>query len=145
MHCFSQLTLSPSSKLFHKLDIHFTSLTRRVYDEVMPLPLENIDFGVKFLSECQRLLGKDKVKLETLQDRCREMLLELVEQVNMRLPQSRDMYDGLKNLSPNIALTLMNRPSFKDLPFLHLQGETAKACEKQYRRILYHPWVEESL
>ena len=55
------------------------------------------------------------------------------------------MYDGLKNLSPNIALTQMNRSPFKDLPFLHLQGETGEVCENQYRRILYHTWVKESL
>lgn len=60
LNALFQSTSAKPSTLFHELDIHFTSLTRRVYDEKnMPLPLEKIDFGAKFLSECQRLLGKD--------------------------------------------------------------------------------------
>ena len=144
LNALFQSTNAKPSTLFHELDIHFTSLTRRVYDEKdRPLPLEKIDFGAKFLSECQRLLGKDQRKVQSLLSRCQEMLLVLIEQVTMRLPQSRDIYDGLKNLTPSVVLTHLNRPSYNDLPFLHLQGETAEACENQYRRILYHPWVEE--
>ena len=56
-----QSTNAKPSTFFHELNIHFTSLTSRVYNEKnMHLPLEKIDFGVKFLSECQRLLGKEK-------------------------------------------------------------------------------------
>lgn len=73
------------------------------------------------------------MKVKNLQSRCLEVLFVLIEQVTLRLPQSRDIYDGLKNLSPSIVLTHLNRPSYKDLPFLYLQGETAQACENQFR------------
>lgn len=101
-----QSTNAKPSHLCHELDVHFTSLNRRVYNEnEMPLPLERIDFGVKFLSECECLFGKDKIKIKNLQERCQEMLLVLVEQVKMQLPRSRDIYDGLRNLSPSVVLT----------------------------------------
>ncbi|KAK8388376.1 hypothetical protein O3P69_020400 [Scylla paramamosain] len=58
LNALFQSTNGKPSTLFHELDIHFTC---RVYDEKdMPLPLEKIDFGAKFLSECQLLLGRKK-------------------------------------------------------------------------------------
>lgn len=46
------------------------------------------------------------------------MLIELVEQGKIQLPQSCDMF-GLKNLSPNIVLTQMNRPPYEDPHFFN--------------------------
>ncbi|KAK4313380.1 hypothetical protein Pmani_015275 [Petrolisthes manimaculis] len=146
LNALFQSTNCKPSHLCHELEIHCTSLTRRVYDENgFPVPLEKVDFGAKFISESERILANEKEQLQKLQDRCQEMMFTLVQQVKMRLPRSRELYDGLKKLSPSVVLTHTNRPPYTDLPFLHLQGQAAEACENQYRRILYHPWIEEGI
>ncbi|KAK4299843.1 hypothetical protein Pmani_027915 [Petrolisthes manimaculis] len=146
LNALFQSTNCKPSHLCHELEIHCTSLTRRVYDENgFPVPLEKVDFGAKFISESELILANEKEQLQKLQDRCQEMMFTLVQQVKMRLPRSRELYDGLKKLSPSVVLTHTNRPPYTDLPFLHLQGQAAEACENQYRRILYHPWIEEGI
>ncbi|KAK4324826.1 hypothetical protein Pmani_004567 [Petrolisthes manimaculis] len=143
LNALFQSTNCKPSHLCHELEIYCTSLTRHVCDENgFPVPLEKVDFGAKFISESERILANEKEQLQKLQDRCQEMMFTLVQQVKMRLPRSRELYDGLKKLSPSVVLTHTNRPPYTDLPFLHLQGQAAEACENQYRRILYHPWIE---
>lgn len=146
LNALFQSTNCTPSHLCHELDIHCNSLTRRVYNEEgVPLPLKEVDSGAKFISESERLLAMDEEQLQKLKKRCQKMMFTLVQQVKMRLPRSRELYDGLKKLSPSILLSQANRPLYKDLPFLHLQGQATEACEDQYRRIPYHPWIEESI
>ena len=33
---------------------------------------------------------------------------------------------------------------FNNLPYLHIMGQTAATCKEQYRKILFHPWTEET-
>ncbi|MPC68344.1 hypothetical protein E2C01_062544 [Portunus trituberculatus] len=53
------------------------------------LPLSKTEFGAKFSMECNRLIsGKNMAsRLETIQQWCQEMLVELVSQIKMRLPE----------------------------------------------------------
>lgn len=142
-----QSTDANPSRLLLELDMHFKTLTQRVSDrDGKLLPLEKVDFGAKFKLECKRLLCEKTLIADHLlgvQERCRNMLAELVDQVKMRLPGSRNLCDGLRKLSPSIILTHVNRPAFTDLPFFHLLENKLEQYEEQYRIILYHPWPEE--
>lgn len=143
---FQSNNASPSSLLL-ELDIHYKSLHNRIYSEQGTLlPLNKTDFGAKFSMECNRLLSSKNMasRLESIQQRCQEMLVELVSQVKMRLPENRGLFDKLSKLSPHNVLTQLNRPKFNELPFPHLQ-ESLELCEEQYRKILYHPWNNEEV
>ncbi|XP_042882838.1 zinc finger BED domain-containing protein 5-like [Penaeus japonicus] len=143
---FQSNNASPSSLLL-ELDIHYKSLHNIIYSEQGTLlPLNKTDFGAKFSMECNRLLSSKNMasRLESIQQRCQEMLVELVSQVKMRLPENRGLFDKLSKLSPHNVLTQLNRPKFNELPFPHLQ-ESLELCEEQYRKILYHPWNNEEV
>lgn len=143
-----QSTDAKPSRLLYELDMHFKALHRRVYSEDGSLlPLNKVDFGAKFTMECNRLLtdkeGADR-RL-TVHQRCHDMLIELVAQVKMRLPENRGMFDSLSKLSPQSVLSQMHRPAFNSLPFPHLLADSLDTCEEQYRKILFHPWMNEDV
>lgn len=143
-----QSTNASPSQLLHELDIHFKALSQRVYDrDGKLLPREKVDFGAKFTLECKRLLCGENAadRLLAVQERCQNMLIELVDQVKLRLPENRSLFDGLCKLSPPTILTQVNRPQFSDLPFFHLLENKLEPCEEQYRKILYHPWATEDV
>ena len=139
-----QSTNATPSRLLYELDTHFKTLRQRIYSaEGQLLPLEKVDFGIKFIMECKRLLRQgNEERVLAVQKRCQNMLIELVDQVKLRLPEKRSLFDGLCKLSPCTILTHLNRPAFSDLPFFHLLEDKLEICEEQYRKILYHPWVD---
>ena len=84
-----------------------------------------IDFGGKFQLEVQKFLrvnNNDNAKrnIEEVLTRCQSFLVELIEQVEKRLPESESFFDGLKLLSPKTVLSQFNRSLFMSLPMLQV-------------------------
>ena len=108
------------------------------------LPLSSTQFGAKFLAECEQCLQrKSIINVDDVKARCQSMLVELVPQVQMRLPDQKDIFSGLQALAPSKVLSQLERVPFNNLPFLHIMGQAAATCKEQYRKILFHPWAEE--
>ena len=72
---------------------------------------------------------------EQVKVRCKEMLTELVHQVEQRLPQSKDLFKGLSTLSLNKVLSQMSRLTFKELPRQDLMGQLVEDIESQYHKV----------
>ena len=67
-----------------------------------------------------------------------------MRQVEMRLPDQKDIFGGLQALAPSKVLSQLERVPFNNLLYLHIMGQTAATCEEQYRKILFHPWTKET-
>ena len=133
-------------KLVRDLYLHESSLRRRVYRENTPRSLSEIEFGAKFDMEVANFLKlhpSQSDRAEQVKVRCKDMLTELVHQVEQRLPQSKDLFKGLSALSPNKVLSQMFRLPFKELPRQELMGQLVEDIESQYRKICCHIWAEE--
>jgi len=71
------------------------------------------------------------------------MLLELVRQVEMRLPEN-NIFKCLSNLAPKKVLSHTNRAKLNELPNQKLlESRGLSTIEGQYAKIVYHPWIEE--
>ena len=147
-----QATDADPEILVKELNIHYQSLKQRVYDRNGDLlPLSSVKFGAKFLAESDQLLRKSQGNRQmqenvlSMKKRCQDMLLELVVQVEERLPQNKDIFSGLRGLSPSSILSQTSRLPFSKLPFPHLLNADFDKIESQYRKILCHVWNEESV
>ena len=145
MNAAFQATNTNPKKLFNDLNVHYNSLKSRVFNHRNEiLPLATTQFGAKFLAECEQCLQrKSSINVDDVKARSQSMLIEMVHQVEMRLPDQTDIFGGLQALAPSKVLSQLERVSFINLPFLHIIGEATVTCEEQYRKILFHPWAEE--
>ena len=88
------------------------------------LPLSSTQFGVKFLTECERCLErKSNINVDDVKARCQFMLIEVVHQVEMRLPDQKEIFGGLQALAPSKVLSQLERVPFNNLPFLLIMRE----------------------
>ena len=84
--------------------------------------------------------------MRNVQDRCQNFLLQLIEQIEQRLPSNKDIFAGLSTLKPSKVLSHVNRPTFEQLPFRNLLPEQGiDEIEEQYRKSLLQPWNEEEV
>ena len=107
--------------------------------------LHNVDFGIKFLTECSKYTertGKFE-DVQNIKERCLLMLEEAVTVVNVHLPSQHDIFKSLSKLHPSCVLNQTTKPAFHQLPFLHLAGSNINTIEEQYRKIIFVDWVQE--
>ena len=150
LNAFFQKTKADPHELHNELLMHYKSLESRIYDtDHKKKYIHNVDFGTKFLSECDNYIQKtsnnfncQQVILE-VKERCLSMLEEAYDQVRKRLPEARDLFKDLINYSPAVILNQVSRPIFSELPFLHLAGENQTIIEEQYRKLPFIDWREE--
>ena len=114
------------------------------------LPTSRIDFGVKFLMEMKKYSADQgdselaKANVKELLVRCKSYLVELLSQVEKRLPDNEKVFDGLRLLSPKTILSQLDRPLLVSLPMLHIAGDL-RAVEEQYRQILHVDWASQDV
>lgn len=134
-------------KLFGDLDLQYKSLKSRLKSPGgANLGLNSVDYGAKFVSELARIEREHKLPESVGKEvklRCQTFLLELLDQVEKRLPDVKSIFQGLAHLHPKIMLSHWARPSFGDLPLPHLLA--GPAIEEQYRKLVLVPWSSESV
>jgi hypothetical protein len=79
-----------------------------------------------------------------MKERCHTFLIELLAQVEKRIPPDQTIFQRLSALHPNQVLSQMTRLPFGSLPFQHLIGDVS-TVEDQYRRVILVNWTEESI
>ena len=124
--------------LVQELMMHQRSLHSRLYTPTgAEKALTQIDYGAKFVSELFKCKDIDS---NQIRQRCKEMLLEALSQVNKRIPSSSGIFKNLSFLSPEVILSQTKKRATYDLPFQHL---TTSAIEEQYRKLSFVDWKEE--
>ncbi len=149
VNSFFQSNDADAALAMRQLTMHYQSLCHRAFDKnENKLSLEKMDFGARFTAEVTSYLVREKYslgaqeKVREVQSRCAGMLLEAIEQLNSRLPATREMFGNLRLLSPNYVLSQSARGPFLQLPFQHLISDM-EAVEAQYRQVLFVDWREE--
>ena len=75
---------------------------------------------------------------------CFDFLLQAVNQVEKRLPATRNIFKGLSAFHPRKVLNVATRVPISELPLPHLRFEKANEIEEQYRKFVHHDWREDS-
>ena len=141
-------------KLVNELYLHHKSLHQRVYDSRgFKLPLSCLDLGAKVQAECSKFIQRHtpemrenaKKIVEDIQTRCLNFLLELLQQIEKRLPESKAVFKGLSFLTPSKVLSQVDKVPFAQLPLQHLFGDKEQEIEDQYRKVNYVAWSETEL
>ncbi len=141
-------------KLVNELYLHHKSLHQRVYDSRgFKLPLSCVDLGAKVQSECSKYIQRHAPEMrenasktiEDVQTRCLNFLLELLCQIEKRLPESKSVFQGLSSLTPSKVLSQVDKVPFTQLPLQHLFGDKEQEIEDQYRKVNYIAWSETEL
>ena len=100
-----------------------------------------------FNSECcKREHGQDPefaTNLTMIKQRCYDMFREPLDQVQARLPASKNVFLSLSGFSRDRVLSHVSRFPLAKLPLSHVPGDNAEMVENQYRNIILHPWQEE--
>ena len=105
------------------------------------LPVEKVDQ----LNQLNRQNNQGVQEVREVYNRCYVMLLEAVEQVQKRLPSSKDIFKGLSYLHPTRVLNQVDRVSLTSLPMIHLVEEKIDEIDNQYRSISYADWQESGI
>ncbi|XP_047736335.1 SCAN domain-containing protein 3-like [Hyalella azteca] len=121
------------------------TLRDRLFDQKgQPLALSNVDFGHDFEIELKKFLDHSsqqanvKSEVASMKQRCHDCLVELFNQVKVRLPDNIKLFNGLSFLSPNMVMSHdVHRAPLKHLPLSHLLNSE---IEQEYRSIPYHDW-----
>ncbi len=119
--------------------MYYKSLTFRVYDHNgNEKPLSLVDFGCKCLSEVTTYLTTNsteqaRMEMENLKQRCLAFLKHLVEEVQNCLPADKQVFQGLRPLTPSKILSQTERSQFAQLPFQYLRQSSTDEIEAQLR------------
>lgn len=147
-----QTTDGDPQELLRELVLHHKSLQDRVVDRMgKALPQHKVDYGAKFTQELDAFLSSQKYsaeavrKVNELKERCSNLLLEALTQVEKRLPVAKDIFRELSAFTPKKVLSQVERVSFTNLPLPHLRSCNEDIIEEQYRKILHVAWTEESI
>ncbi|XP_053113351.1 uncharacterized protein LOC128327952 [Hemicordylus capensis] len=129
-------------ELCKQLFLHHESLQNRLYDaRGQKKNIHEVDFGVKFLTVCNKFLQQKNncaeahLEIDNVKGSCLCMLEEAL----------RDTFGNLSKLSPVIVLNQASRPRFSELPFVQLHaGNDVSTIEEQYRKLPRVAWNEEA-
>jgi hypothetical protein len=116
------------NELFKLLDLLYKSLRVRIYDlDGKKKHVLRVDCGVKFDD-----LGKnmDQGLVREVRERCSQFLHQLVEEMEKRLHENKDILKGLNLFTPEKISSAM----FRDLPFQGFCPDVVKA-ENEFRKI----------
>ena len=126
VNAFFQSSKANPDKALGELDLHHRSLKSRVYDNCgNQKSLSQIDFGAKFIAEfndLRKYVVNSENTLLVVKQRCLEMLLECISQVEKRLPDQRTVFSELVVLSPEVILSQIRRVNFGKLPYQYVMG-----------------------
>jgi hypothetical protein len=141
MNSFFQAEKIDPGKVMKEMDIFHRALKSRMYlNDGRMKPKQIFDYGCKFLLKLNGLENAENRNI--VRDRCADMLLELLEQVDKRMPQNRQVFDSLGYLTPEIVLSHTKREPFNKLPMKHVMGDDNREnVEIQYRRIVCEDWT----
>lgn len=152
VNAFFQATDLDPQSMENELNLLYKSMKSRI---VTPkgdkLNQHQADFGARFVQEVSSYLeknpqGEAKQKVREVQTRCHSFIADAVEQLEARLPPSRNIFKPLSNLHPSVILNQVARPVFLNLPFVKLlKPEEMDRVEQQYRNIVVVNWREESV
>eukprot|EP00795_Rhopilema_esculentum_P002576 gene2576-769_t len=152
VNSFFQATNADPEKIEQELDMHYRSLKLRVLDNVGNcLPIEQIDFGAKFLMEANTFVSKSshtvkaKDVVMAVKERCLQFLKAALHEVESRLPSTKNAFRGISHLHPGKVLSQTDRLPFNNLPFPHLRAVKSDVLEEQYRKVLLINWVDENV
>lgn len=145
VNAFFQSDKADPNVALSELNLHFRSLKARVYDtKGNERAISLVDFGAKFVSECQASLKSLPTDtLELLKLRCLGMLKECIAQVEKRLPEQKNVFMGLAALGPDVVLNQIQRCKFVNLPFQYLLSENFQVIEDQYRQVIHIDWRDQ--
>nr|XP_047135546.1 uncharacterized protein LOC124812691 [Hydra vulgaris] len=154
LNAFFQSTNVDPEKLVSELNLHYKSLKQRVLDnQGVQLPLKRVDFGAKFLSDCQKYIDtypqtqKEMARknIESVLTRCLQFLLRLLKELDQRLPENKEIFQGLSYLSPSKVLHQSSKMPFTHLPLRHIMKDKAQNIEDQYRKVSLVDWSSTEL
>ena len=150
VNAFFQATDADPEEMHKELAAHSKSLHGRVFNgQGNPLPIEEVHFGGKFEFEAKNYISAQsnkpdaEAKVREMKKRRLTFLVQLVEQVDKRLPATRNLFKGLSTLHPRMVLDATARAPFNQLPLAHLRETEHNLTEEQYRKILHREWREE--
>nr|XP_012563314.1 unnamed protein product [Hydra vulgaris] len=141
-------------KLVSELNLHYKSLQQRVLDnQGVQLPLKRVDFGAKFLSDCRKYIDTypqtqkeiARKNIESVLTRCLQFLLRLLKELDQRLPENKEIFQGLSYLSPSKVLHQSSKMPFTHLPLRHIMKDKAQNIEDQYRKVSLVDWSSTEL
>ena len=113
--------------------------------------IEQVDFGVKFLVECNEYMKRMKSKeacteVKIIKERCQSMLEEALHQVSSRVPPGAHVFRDLAKLNPNIVLNQTVRSQFSELSFINFaESNNLNKIEEQYGKILFVDWKKKDI
>ena len=149
MHSFSPTMLTPI--ILFKSFLFFTNpyYTECMgEEEILPITQESTlgeSFSMKFRNMFRPTYGDTaRRNIDKVHTRCLSFLVEWIEQVEKRLPESESIFDGLKLLSPKTVLSQIDRSRFMSLPMLHV-CRYISSMEEQYRQILHLDWKNQEV
>ena len=150
---FFQATNADPEAMTQQLHLHYLALKRRVVDtNGNQLVISRVDFGSKFQSESLRCCREHvsnpnfAVQLLNAKERCKTFMLELLNQIEKRLPANKEVFSSLSFLKPDRVLSHVNRATFSQLPYQGLLHEkNVDEIEEQYRKVLLQPWTDEEV
>ena len=101
-----------------ELFMHKTSLESRIYNaDGYQKMLHNVNFGIKFLTECSKYTertGKFE-DVQNIKERCLLMLEEAV--LKSMIACLLNIFENLSKLHPSCVLNQTTKPAFYQLPF----------------------------
>jgi len=140
---FQQTKCDPA-QLFTELSVAHKALRNRIYDcHGYQLHIGQVDFGQRFNIELKRMQMEKKIspiEVVGLQGRCVDFLIELLRQLDLRLPEKEAMLLQLSCFNPALVLSQTAKVPFCKLPYSHLLADPD--IENQYRKINLMPWSE---
>ena len=152
VNAYFQATSIDAEKLMKELHNFNNSVQNRVYNaNGNILPIENVDFGGKFIFEAAKLIqssGNDPdviAKVKEATERCHIMLIEAASQAAKRLPRSKEIFQGMSYLHPSRVLNQISRVPLLQLPMQHLITNNLSEIDTQYRNILQINWKDEAV
>ena len=85
----------------NEIFLHQYSLQNRPYDAKRQKKNIQVDFGVNFLTACNKFLQQNNsaeahLEIKNVKEKCMSMLEEALSQVTCRLPSAIDTFESLK-------------------------------------------------
>ena len=138
-----QQTKADPYELYQQIFLHQKSLHNRLYDaKRQKNNIYQVDFGIKFLTACDKFLhqidsAEAHLEIRNVKERCMSIPGEALNQVTCRLLSVRDTFEDLSKLSPVVILNQISRLMFSELAFIHHAGNNVTKIEEQYRQITF--------
>ncbi|XP_068239267.1 SCAN domain-containing protein 3-like [Palaemon carinicauda] len=151
INAFFQSTNSDPEMMTKELDLHYRGLKTRVFTKNGDkLSVSMSDLGALFNNELNRCSRENKnpnfvSAVVSLKQRCQDFLVDVIREVEKRIPKNKAIFQGISALHPSKVLSQTARTPFSQLPLQHLLKEDLNIYEEQYRKIICHMWSEDGV